>query len=246
MLSKRRTTTRSADTVPVTNGVLFTSVMASLRGFDVVVPVDGMAGNNAYEDQARITDCSLIADADKMIDKVVRAHQRFIVNMARIAGLMKLVMSGEGQFKATRFMQYEGVGADIFRLIVVFLHAAVEDLVRSQLPGNKNFSFQSGPDIDKAINHAGFDSSSLKPLYRPLTAMAKRRNRIVHKADLTSDSIMVVEPWGVADVWQEVVTRTFPEGPGEVDVVAIYEVENGKIAKAWFKMGPPRLHAGLR
>jgi nicotinamidase-related amidase len=34
------------------NGVLFTSVMAALRGFDVVVPVDGMAGNNAYEDQA--------------------------------------------------------------------------------------------------------------------------------------------------------------------------------------------------
>jgi len=34
------------------NGLLFTSVMASLRGFNVVVPVDGMAGNNAYEDQA--------------------------------------------------------------------------------------------------------------------------------------------------------------------------------------------------
>lgn len=34
------------------NGVLFTSVMAALRGFKVVVPVDGMAGNNAYEDQA--------------------------------------------------------------------------------------------------------------------------------------------------------------------------------------------------
>ena len=33
------------------NGVLFTSVSAALRGFDVVVPVDGMAGNNAYEDQ---------------------------------------------------------------------------------------------------------------------------------------------------------------------------------------------------
>jgi hypothetical protein len=26
-----------------------------------------------------------------------------------------------------------------------------------------------------------------------------------------------------------------------VDVIAIYEVESGKIAKAWFKMGPPRL-----
>lgn len=42
---------------------------------------------------------------------------------------------------------------------------------------------------------------------------------------------------------QETVTRTFPDGPGEVDVVAIYEVEGSKITKAWFKMGPPRLHA---
>jgi nicotinamidase-related amidase len=39
------------------NGVLFTSVMAALRGFNVVVPVDGMAGNNAYEDQ--LTDYTL-------------------------------------------------------------------------------------------------------------------------------------------------------------------------------------------
>ena len=44
---------------------------------------------------------------------------------------------------------------------------------------------------------------------------------------------------------QETVTRTFPDGPGEVDVVAIYEVDNGRIAKAWFKMGPPRLHPAL-
>jgi nicotinamidase-related amidase len=33
------------------NGVLFTSVAAALRGFNPVVPVDGMSGNNAYEDQ---------------------------------------------------------------------------------------------------------------------------------------------------------------------------------------------------
>jgi len=124
------------------------------------------------------------------------------VNMARIAGLMTLAMSGEGQFKPTGFMQYEGVSADIFRLIVVFLHATVEDLVRSQRPGNKKFSFQSGTDIDKALKHAGFDPSSLKPLYRPLTAMAKRRNRIVHEADLASNSSTVVEPWGMSDTWQ--------------------------------------------
>jgi hypothetical protein len=48
----------------------------------------------------------------------------------------------------------------------------------------------------------------------------------------------------VADVVidHETVTRSFADGPGEVDVITIYEVENGKIAKAWFKMGPPRLH----
>jgi putative hydrolase of HD superfamily len=40
---------------------------------------------------------------------------------------------------------------------------------------------------------------------------------------------------------QEVVTRTFAEGKGEIDVVAIYEIEAGRIASAWFKMGAPRL-----
>ncbi|MBB3021623.1 hypothetical protein FHR70_004725 [Microvirga lupini] len=40
---------------------------------------------------------------------------------------------------------------------------------------------------------------------------------------------------------REVVTRTFPDGPGRVDVIAIYEVDGGKITKAWFKMGAPVL-----
>jgi hypothetical protein len=84
-----------------------------------------------------------------MIERVIRSHTRFNVKMARVGELMKLAMSGEGQFKPTSFMQYEGVAADIFRLVIVFLHATVEDLVRSQLPGNKKFSFQSGPDIDR-------------------------------------------------------------------------------------------------
>jgi len=40
---------------------------------------------------------------------------------------------------------------------------------------------------------------------------------------------------------QEVVTRTFADGAGEIDVLAIYQIENGRIVKAWFKMGSPRL-----
>ena len=40
---------------------------------------------------------------------------------------------------------------------------------------------------------------------------------------------------------RERVRRTFPDGPGEVDVIAIYQVENGLIAKAWFVLGSPIL-----
>lgn len=40
----------------------------------------------------------------------------------------------------------------------------------------------------------------------------------------------------------ETVRRTFPDGPGEVDVLCTYEVEDGKIARAWFKTGERRLH----
>ncbi|WP_457091319.1 nuclear transport factor 2 family protein [Microvirga sp. P5_D2] len=46
---------------------------------------------------------------------------------------------------------------------------------------------------------------------------------------------------GTMVVDQEIVTRTFPEGPGTVEVIAIYEIEDGLIRKAWFKMGAPIL-----
>jgi nicotinamidase-related amidase len=52
MLKDKGITTLVPVGVASHNGVLFTSVSAALRGFNVVVPVDGMAGNNAYEDQA--------------------------------------------------------------------------------------------------------------------------------------------------------------------------------------------------
>ncbi len=42
---------------------------------------------------------------------------------------------------------------------------------------------------------------------------------------------------------QELVTRTFPEGTGTIEVIAIYELAGDKIAKAWFIMGPRTLDA---
>lgn len=53
----------------------------------------------------------------------------------------------------------------------------------------------------------------------------------------------LIERTSVANlvVDREIVTRNFPEGRGTVDVLAIYDVRDGKIARAWFKMGPKRL-----
>src|SRR5688572_19321732 len=36
---------------------------------------------------------------------------------------------------------------------------------------------------------------------------------------------------------RERVTRTFPEGPGTLELIAIYEVAGGRIARAWFIPG---------
>lgn len=41
----------------------------------------------------------------------------------------------------------------------------------------------------------------------------------------------------------ERITRTFPQGPGELDLVVIYEVSEGRIARAWLLPGPPVLHS---
>ena len=41
----------------------------------------------------------------------------------------------------------------------------------------------------------------------------------------------------------EQVTRTFPEGVGKIELVAIYEIQNSKIAKAWFILGAKTLDA---
>jgi hypothetical protein len=40
---------------------------------------------------------------------------------------------------------------------------------------------------------------------------------------------------------QEIVSRTFPEGTGRIELVAIYQVTNGRIARAWFISGEKSL-----
>ena len=46
---------------------------------------------------------------------------------------------------------------------------------------------------------------------------------------------------GMRVIDHECVTRTFPEGPGEIDLVMIYEVAGDRIVKAWSIAGATRL-----
>ena len=39
----------------------------------------------------------------------------------------------------------------------------------------------------------------------------------------------------------ELVTRDFPEGPGTIELIALYEVQSEKIVRAWFKFGEIRM-----
>lgn len=49
------------------------------------------------------------------------------------------------------------------------------------------------------------------------------------------------EVFGNVVIDHEDVTRTFPEGPGRVELVCVYVVENGLIQSASFAFGPPAL-----
>jgi hypothetical protein len=42
----------------------------------------------------------------------------------------------------------------------------------------------------------------------------------------------------------ERVTRTFPEGPGEIELVMTYEVQAGRIVRAWIITGAKKLFSG--
>lgn len=48
---------------------------------------------------------------------------------------------------------------------------------------------------------------------------------------------------GATVIDHEMVTRTFPEGAGEAELVMIYEVQDGRIARAWSIAGTKTLFA---
>ncbi|MEX6725000.1 nuclear transport factor 2 family protein [Parapedomonas caeni] len=72
------------------------------------------------------------------------------------------------------------------------------------------------------------------------TEIRRRHVERFKEPDLFARLVSRVAVGGLV-VDREVVTRNFPEGRGTIDVIGIYELDGGKIKRAWFKQGVPVL-----
>jgi hypothetical protein len=112
-------------------------------------------------------------------------NKRFLTNIRRIGAITTFLSSDVEGVKRADAFRSEGVRADILRAVVVFLHAAVEDFVRSHFSRkNKKFHFYNASDIRRALGKLRVEPALFADLFPPLTQMAKRRSQIVHHADL--------------------------------------------------------------
>jgi hypothetical protein len=128
---------------------------------------------------------------------------RFQMNMGRISAITTFLHSGVAGLEHTGLFRSEGVRADLLRAMVVFLHASIEDFVRSHFrKPNKKVSFSSNSDIERALKRLKVAPALFKDLFPPLTQMTKRRHQIVHRADLHDAAGETANPWEIADDWQ--------------------------------------------
>jgi hypothetical protein len=128
-------------------------------------------------------------------------QRRFIMNMKRVRDITHLIHSGIPGLNQTAIFQSEGVRADLLRSLVVFLHAAIEDVIRSHLPKRGKFSFSSSSDIKKALASIGIETAQFDDVLPALNQLARRRIQIVHFADLKDAQSDFLSPWGLADDW---------------------------------------------
>jgi hypothetical protein len=120
----------------------------------------------------------------------------------------------------------------------------VETVSDVEFPVQKQLDAYNARDIDAFLQWWSDDCQHYEFPTRPIaTGRAEMRPRYIARFQEPNLFGKLVKRIVVDNVVidQELVTRTFPDGPGEIDVIAIYEVADGKITKAWFKMGQPRL-----
>jgi hypothetical protein len=128
---------------------------------------------------------------------------RFLANMGRLAAITRFINSGVPGLEQTGFVRSKGVRADLLRAVVVFLHASIEDFVRSHLrKPNKTISFTSNSDIMLALKRIKVLPDLFTDLFPPLTQLTKRRHQIVRRADMHDTQNAGANPWDITDEWQ--------------------------------------------
>ncbi|CAA9569876.1 MAG: hypothetical protein AVDCRST_MAG49-3482 [uncultured Thermomicrobiales bacterium] len=117
--------------------------------------------------------------------------RRFETNMRRIGAISKALPALVGN---------DGVRADVIRASVVFLHATLEDFIRSSLPKQPaRFTFNSRSDLVQALHRMRVCPKQVDDLMVPLASLAKRRIQIVHYADLGETEVEAPAPWTSGD-----------------------------------------------
>lgn len=125
---------------------------------------------------------------------------RFTANMRRIGAITRFIFSGVKGLEQTGPFQSEGLRADILRMIAVFLHAAIEDFVRSTFH-RKGFTFGSDGDLKKVFKKVRIDDGAFNDIFPGLNQLALRRIQIVHYGDLP-EAASDAPSWDLGDDWQ--------------------------------------------
>jgi uncharacterized protein (TIGR02246 family) len=88
------------------------------------------------------------------------------------------------------------------------------------------------PDAEQYLLHAGELAKGRDAIRKRMEDRfkdAKLHAKLIHRT--TMENVVVDH---------ELVTRTFPDGQGTVEMICVYEVEAGKIKKATFAIGQAR------
>jgi len=115
----------------------------------------------------------------------------------------------------------------------------------TELPVQKQLDAYNARDIDAFMAWWAEDCEYYEfPSQLVARGKAEIRDRHISRFTETNLFATLLTRMKVTNVVvdKEIVARTFGEGPGKIDVLAIYQVADNKITKAWFKMGAPRLY----
>jgi len=108
----------------------------------------------------------------------------------------------------------------------------------------KQLDAYNARDVEALIGIYSDDAQMFEhPSKLSATGSAELRERFITRfkepdlhAELRQRIVM-----GTTVIDHEVVARNFPEGKGKIELVMIYEVQNGRIAKAWSIAGAKTL-----